>query len=1293
MEVLLKNRNAKSKTPTNNTFIPSKEKEKGSIVLYDNTTTIPNNATVEENLLIQNPIADPYENPGFLNAQAQVGSRADDSQNHETPEQMLTQTEDAAHTSAEEQRFANNQIAHTETIEEISQVEREPITADIFIRKFKEKLDELEREIPDNETEAEEFIEENPIGALNNDIQEDINEEQQNRIGDLQNQSATKTPPTSDLPIQEPISLPPVEQVRENAPVNINQALPQTRTDEQISLEDDAQAIDNQLAENNISTETLENSNEPDFIAAANQQREAHQIASDFPALYRTAESLQINAIQSQMASMSSEGLQNMTEHRAQALENVATEQSDTSQDTISKQQEINTKLQEKYDAVKESVSTLLEELNKRVTEKFDNAITKANDTFKKNVEDKLGSVYGTLGWRRIYKSEERINREVAQVYKDEKAIFLQKLNTAIEEIANDVANTLNNALNFIKNGKKEIQDYFDGLSDEEKRLGQEAFDGFQDQFNDLENSVYEQQDSIIDGLAEAYHASVLQLDETFQQLNEEAGKTLLDYAVGFVSGIVDTILELKRIINDLLSAIREVIDVIMNDPIGFVANLFAGIKKGFDNFVTNIETHLITGLVEWLTGTLGPMGITMPENLFSLKGIFELVMQILGLGWHFIRAKAVKLLGEPAVKFLETSFELFTLFINEGISGIWEYLKEKFNDLKETVIEEIKSLLIVQVVEAGIKWLISLLVPGAGFIKAIMAIKDFVVFFVESAIALIPTITDAILGLARGSVAFVANAIEIGLSKIIPLLIKLLANLLGIGGLAKKVTKIIGKIRKRIDRQVDKIIQKAKKKLKSLFGKKKKKSNNNSERLEDTEVGKEVAFRGGNENHKIYFQQTGNRPQLMMASNPAPLKNTIIKWKEIAATKDEQTKTTLLQLIGRVESEEAQLDSKALETKNLMQESRQHPEKAANAHNKDNEIEQKEDTLTKTIKQILELIGHDVNPLINLIGEKVADINNGVITSIDQTFKTTIDSSDAYNLHSDHTIHRKSASDYVKVYIDFTDGTLKEGEGDNRGHNKFKPEHLQLAESNNGYHLKFDTDSFTGNRQNFEVIITYDDVEKETNDKTYSQDVHLTGGHFAPGKRAVNDSAGKGFENAHIIGDQFGGSGLNESLNIKPSSVFYNQQTMKNVEKNLADAIKNSSTHTNSNFQFNAVARLVDKYDERFNENDFEKLLKDAINKLNTNNDNKKKMEENSEQLKRILRTALKFDMEKAPHKFLGLSYAIDMKITENADHFDNLLVHDNENNNVNSEKGITAKIGEDTQYEEALNELFKSK
>jgi len=61
------------------------------------------------------------------------------------------------------------------------------------------------------------------------------------------------------------------------------------------------------------------------------------------------------------------------------------------------------------------------------------------------------------------------------------------------------------------------------------------------------------------------------------------------------------------------------------------------------DNFLGNIMNHLQGGLIGWLTGAMGSMGIQLPDDIFSLKGIFSLVTQILGMTWDYIRPKAVK--------------------------------------------------------------------------------------------------------------------------------------------------------------------------------------------------------------------------------------------------------------------------------------------------------------------------------------------------------------------------------------------------------------------------------------------------------------------------------------------------------------------------------------------------------------------------------------------------------------------------------------------------------------------------
>ena len=140
------------------------------------------------------------------------------------------------------------------------------------------------------------------------------------------------------------------------------------------------------------------------------------------------------------------------------------------------------------------------------------------------------------------------------------------------------------------------------------------------------------------------------------------------------------------------------------------------------------------TGFIGWLTGAMQGVTITMPEDVFSLKGIFSLTMQVLGLGWNGIRAIGSKVIGEPIMKAIETGVEIVQVIRKDGIAGLWEHLKEQFQDLKATVMDAIMSMIQTQVIQAGIKWILGLLSPVGAFVKAAMAIVDVVKFFIERA-------------------------------------------------------------------------------------------------------------------------------------------------------------------------------------------------------------------------------------------------------------------------------------------------------------------------------------------------------------------------------------------------------------------------------------------------------------------------------------------------------------------------------------------------------------------------------
>ncbi|WP_331737711.1 hypothetical protein OHA38_44205 (plasmid) [Streptomyces sp. NBC_01732] len=69
----------------------------------------------------------------------------------------------------------------------------------------------------------------------------------------------------------------------------------------------------------------------------------------------------------------------------------------------------------------------------------------------------------------------------------------------------------------------------------------------------------------------------------------------------------------------------------IIKDPIDFLGNLVKAVGAGLQLFVTNIATHLKTGVVSWLLGTAVKASLELPQK-FDLKGIIQLISSLLGL-------------------------------------------------------------------------------------------------------------------------------------------------------------------------------------------------------------------------------------------------------------------------------------------------------------------------------------------------------------------------------------------------------------------------------------------------------------------------------------------------------------------------------------------------------------------------------------------------------------------------------------------------------------------------------------
>jgi hypothetical protein len=149
--------------------------------------------------------------------------------------------------------------------------------------------------------------------------------------------------------------------------------------------------------------------------------------------------------------------------------------------------------------------------------------------------------------------------------------------------------------------------------------------------------------------------------------------------------------------------------------------------------------------------------------------------------------------------------------------------IKEKLSDLKDTVVSGIVSFVTDTIVKKAIPKLISMFIPGAGFISAIMSIYDTIMVFVQKISKIIQVVTafiDSMVTIAAGNITAAANRVESILGGLLSLAISFLAGFLGLGKVTDKIMGVIQKVRASVDKAIDAVIAWIVGKAKALFGK-----------------------------------------------------------------------------------------------------------------------------------------------------------------------------------------------------------------------------------------------------------------------------------------------------------------------------------------------------------------------------------------------------------------------------------------------------------------------------------------
>ena len=764
------------------------------------------------------PRRDPSEDPNFQAMKGKAGAAGSKAKAHQPAAAGAAAAQAAAVPPGNE---VASQAAGAQ-VEEMGAQQPGTFDRKAFIAAVQKAIDAA---APKNLEEADDFKGSGKTAQVKGEVGQLVKGGKKDAEKDIK--TATDAPPDASKAKPKDVTpLAPEKPGEASSSVGAANAMPGPRPPEDTDLSAGPAQVDEEMEREGVTEEQLANSNEPDFTAALDARQTAKEHSATAPGEYRAQEQEVLAKGRDEAAEAESAGLTGMHGSKVAALAKVVSQQGEAKSQDESKRAKVAADIQAIYDKTKTDVTGILTGLDGKV----ESAFTSGEESARKQFEDYVGTKMdaykddrysGWLGGARWLKDKLfGMPSEVNVFYSQGRSAYLTAMDAVIGQVADIVGGELNAARMRIAQGKTEVHNYVTQLPQDLQKVGKDAEGKLEEQFDQLSSDVDNKQDALVDTLAQKYVASRDALDSRIEEL-KAANKGLVDKALDAVVGVVKTILKLKDMLLNVLAKAADVIGDIISDPIGFLSNLIGGIKDGLGRFVDNIGTHLKEGLMGWLFGALGDAGIKMPKS-FDLAGIFELVMDVLGLTYRNIRGRVAKIVGEPVVSKMEETVDVFKMLVTDGPAALWNWIKDKVGDFQEMVFGGLKDFIIERVIKGGVTWLLSLLNPAAAFIKACKAIYDIVMFIVERGsqiMEFVNSVLDSIGAIARGQLSVAAEKVEGALARALPLAIGFLASLLGLGGITDKIRETIDKVRKPIEKVVDTVVMGAVKGFKKMFG------------------------------------------------------------------------------------------------------------------------------------------------------------------------------------------------------------------------------------------------------------------------------------------------------------------------------------------------------------------------------------------------------------------------------------------------------------------------------------------
>ena len=684
-----------------------------------------------------------------------------------------------------------------------------------------------------------------PPGKSGDDVKKALSQETGAEVaGEMKTQLAgTQAKAVGDLPAavkkqedpgsHSPAAPPALAQPSPGGPAPVPNAalgVPERIPDKALDTTADRNDADAQLKSQDLSQDQLKRSNEPSFVETAETRDSAEQHAQAGPPQVRAVEAAARQEALGRGAGLLSQGFAGLFGSRVAGFLGVFSVQDKAKAKEEAERARIAGDLDAIQSKTRSDVKVMLDIMEAGAVAVFSLGLAEALREFDRQREQTEANI------RKAARIEARQNRgRVAtflntpsfdEWYADWRdldegevertiAVARKAFNAAVERAIDAVTGLVKPILEGVKariaRGRKEAADYV--LKQDESVAGIAAveLDRINGEFDTLSASVDSRKDAMLGKLGENYSAAAKKMEDKAQAFRD-ANKSWWQKLKEKVRGVIRAIVQIKDMFASILSKLAGVVGAIIRDPGGFLGNFVTAVKTGLNNFTSNFLTHLKAGFFEWLFGQAAEAGIQIPKK-FDAAGIFGLIASVIGLTIENVRARAVAKVGEPAVAALEAGAGILLTLKEKGIEGLWELLVDKLESLKESIVEQIQSMLEIEVIKAGIMWLIGLLNPVSAFIKACKAIYEIVMFFVNNGkriLDFVNTVIDSVGDVAKGSLGAASAKIEDSLARLIPLIIGFLAALLGLGGIAGKVKAIIQRIQAPVNRAIDAVIDKA---------------------------------------------------------------------------------------------------------------------------------------------------------------------------------------------------------------------------------------------------------------------------------------------------------------------------------------------------------------------------------------------------------------------------------------------------------------------------------------------------